>query len=125
MVKTARDTTPMTSKESLHFKYYADQRLDAGGIPGWLVREYKKCGKANCRCARGQFHGPYFYHVVRDRYGRKHRQYVRQAEVARVRGLCLDERAKRLTRPSVRETIRTLKRLWEDLDDYLDKEGWS
>jgi len=26
-----------------------------------LRREYRKCGKPNCHCARGQLHGPYWY----------------------------------------------------------------
>ena len=29
------------------------------GREGRLRRQYKQCGKANCKCASGQLHGPY------------------------------------------------------------------
>ena len=28
---------------------------------GTLVRNYRRCGNPNCRCARGQKHGPHYY----------------------------------------------------------------
>ena len=29
-------------------------------LPGLLEARYVTCGKPNCRCAKGQLHGPYF-----------------------------------------------------------------
>jgi hypothetical protein len=34
-------------------------------LEGSVQRQLKKCGKPNCRCARGDLHGPYYYHFVR------------------------------------------------------------
>jgi hypothetical protein len=30
-------------------------------VSGSLVEQYVTCGKPNCRCARGQKHGPLYY----------------------------------------------------------------
>lgn len=37
--------------------------------------EFRKCGKANCRCARGELHGPYLYLQYREG-GKVKRQYL-------------------------------------------------
>lgn len=47
-----------------------------------------RCGKPNCKCARGELHGPYFYRFMRDKYGRLRKQYVRRSEVEAWRELC-------------------------------------
>jgi hypothetical protein len=55
-----------------------------------LVREWVKCGKPSCRCARGLRHGPYTFlryrywdrDAGRDRYAR---EYVPRSELPRVR----------------------------------------
>ena len=28
---------------------------------GSVVKKYKACGKAGCKCTRGEFHGPFYY----------------------------------------------------------------
>lgn len=30
--------------------------------PGFVRQEMVKCGKKNCRCSRGELHGPYYYY---------------------------------------------------------------
>lgn len=34
-------------------------------LPGALLRQGRRCGKAGCRCLRGELHGPYPYLAVR------------------------------------------------------------
>jgi len=50
-------------------------------LPGSLHLEWRRCGKPNCRCTRGQLHGPY---LVRRFWqaGKQHKAYVRKAHVA-------------------------------------------
>jgi hypothetical protein len=53
-------------------------------LPGSLHLEWRRCGKAHCRCTRGDLHGPY---LVRRWWeaGKQRKQYVpphRRAEVA-------------------------------------------
>ncbi len=49
----------------------ARRRRLAKGLPdlegllrGSLVEQGRRCGKAGCRCSRGELHGPYWYLVV-------------------------------------------------------------
>ena len=56
-------------------------------LPGSFVERKRRCGRPNCRCARGQLHGPYAYHFAR-RGGRLCKRYVRPAEVDGVRAAC-------------------------------------
>ena len=76
-------------------------------LPGSLHAEWVRCGKAGCRCAAGQRHGPYWWRHVMER-GRKRRVYVRRADVARVRaGIALWH----LRHPSLRAMLRELRAL--------------
>ena len=52
-------------------------------LPGVLRAEWVRCGKPNCRCARGELHGPYLYRRWREA-GRQRRSYVRLAGAAQV-----------------------------------------
>jgi hypothetical protein len=51
---------------------------------GALCPQWKRCGQAGCRCARGQLHGPYWCIFWRER-GRLRKRYVRLAEVEAAR----------------------------------------
>jgi hypothetical protein len=66
----------------------------AGVLDGAVCAQYKRCGKPNCRCARGQPHGPYFYRF-RWRGGRVTKVYVPLAEVEAVRAACALHRERR------------------------------
>jgi hypothetical protein len=57
----------------------------AGYLKGSLHLETKRCGKPNCRCARGYLHGPYFYRHWRQG-ARQKKAYVRPKNVAEVLG---------------------------------------
>ena len=55
---------------------------------GYLVAEYVRCGKPNCRCERGQKHGPYWYLYFRrleDGVWRQRKRYVSANRVQAVR----------------------------------------
>ena len=49
-------------------------------LPGSLHAERVRCGRPDCRCARGAPHGPYWYRRWRE-HGRQRRQYVRPADL--------------------------------------------
>ncbi len=53
-------------------------------LRGSLIERYKRCGKPNCKCAKGRGHGPKFYLSVSRSGARPEMAYVpkaRQAEV--------------------------------------------
>lgn len=56
-------------------------------LPGVVCQQWVKCGRPDCRCARGSPHGPYFYRFYREG-GRLRKRYVRAADVGRVREQC-------------------------------------
>lgn len=70
------------------FRYLSVPRDDRDRVH--VVREAVRCGKPQCRCARGVKHGPYFYlryefwdaHAGATRFAR---EYVPRKELARVR----------------------------------------
>ena len=44
-----------------------------------ICAQYRKCGKARCRCIDGELHGPYYFHFYRVK-GRLKKTYIRKAE---------------------------------------------
>lgn len=53
-------------------------------LAGTLVEQTRRCGKADCRCAQGEPHGPYVYFSPRPA-GRGRLRYVPSELVAAVR----------------------------------------
>src|SRR5215207_2633706 len=84
--------------------------------PGAVCAQMIRCGRANCRCARGHLHGPYHYHFARAG-GRLVKRYVRAGDVDRVRAACEEARAeegwhraeRRLGAAGLREVVERLR----------------
>ena len=55
-------------------------------LRGFITRALVRCGKSNCRCARGDRHIAHYYVTYRN--GARLRRYVRRDEVADVRKAC-------------------------------------
>lgn len=91
-------------------------------LPGTVCRQMIRCGKPNCRCARGQLHGAYYYHFVRVG-GRLTKRYLKPDEVQAVKAACQarreDERAKRIetrqAHQSIRELVARLRQIQREL----------
>jgi Family of unknown function (DUF6788) len=62
-------------------------------LPGFLASVRVRCGKPNCRCARGERHAAH-YHVTY-RGGVRVRQYVRRDDVAEIREACKANKTQR------------------------------
>src|SRR5437588_12698385 len=64
-------------------------------LRGGLVGEMIRCGRANCKCASGSLHGPYYYRVWMMR-GRRFKTYVKKADLERIKAgidaLCAQKR---------------------------------
>ena len=61
---------------------------------GAVCEQYFRCGKSNCRCARGELHGPYFAYFARHK-GRLVKRYVRLSEAAQIAAQCQAARQQR------------------------------
>jgi hypothetical protein len=68
--------------------------LRLAGANGSLQAQRVRCGKANCRCARGELHDGYHYLFSRVG-GRQFKVYVRRADVAAVRAVIQARAAQR------------------------------
>ncbi len=53
-------------------------------VAGSLIAKYKRCNKGDCRCTRGELHGPFWY-LSQTVEGRTVMRFIRAAEVVRVR----------------------------------------
>jgi hypothetical protein len=65
--------------------------------PGTVCAQMVRCGKQNCKCARGELHGPYYYHFVRIK-GVLVKRYVKAKDVAQVRAACQERQVDDLLR---------------------------
>ena len=90
---------------------------NGGTLPktGAVCRQWVRCGRPNCRCARGEPHGPYHYLFWREG-GRLHKRYVRVADADAARAAC-DERRARERRAG--QTVRGWRREWRALTVLL------
>jgi hypothetical protein len=85
---------------------------------GTVHKQFVRCGKSSCKCARGELHGAYYYYFVRVN-GRLRKRYLKTDEVEAIQAACKarreDEKATRQqTRQaqlSVREIIARLRAL--------------
>jgi hypothetical protein len=76
-------------------------------LPGVVCAQRVRCGRPNCRCAAGQLHGPYFYRFWREG-GRLRKEYVRPADLQRVREACR-------ARQQERSDLRSAWARWREL----------
>lgn len=95
-------------------------------LAGYVEARMVKCGKAGCKCERGELHGPYFYHFTWIG-GRRFKSYVRRADVAERRAAC--EAYRQLQRELLagrREWQRTLNRARElfKMLSGAERAGW-
>ncbi len=93
------------------------------GLPGAVTTEYKRCGRARCRCRREQLHGPYYYWQGR-MLGVTWKRYLKHADVPRVMALCQLHRERRCTRARTRAMLREFKREMRRLDLALGLTGY-
>ena len=84
-------------------------------LPGVVCAQWRKCGKAGCRCARGELHGPYFARFWRQG-GRLRKAYVRKADVDDVRGRCQARRQERAECLGAMQQIREMASFLKDLE---------
>lgn len=87
-----------------------------------LVSYRVRCGKAGCRCAQSERHGPYWFLRWRDG-DRQRRRYVKAADVPAVRDAIArrqaNDRAERLERVRALMTLRGLKRWLTEIERDL------
>jgi hypothetical protein len=87
-------------------------------LPGAVCAQYVRCGRANCRCATGMLHGPYYYRFVRID-GRLCKRYIRRADLPEVCARTAAHRRERRQLACWRQLVRhgygDMRAQWEAL----------
>ena len=80
------DLSVMSARQLLARRRVLAQRLGSVEevLAGTLAEQTRRCGKAGCRCAGGEPHGPYAYFTARPQ-GRRRARYVPAGMVGVVR----------------------------------------
>lgn len=63
-------------------------------LPGAVCKQWVRCGKPNCRCTRGELHGPYWYRFWRED-AKLRKSYVKPCDLDVVRAACEARRRER------------------------------
>jgi hypothetical protein len=86
--------------------------------PGAVCAQMVRCGKKNCKCARGELHGPYYYHFERVD-GVLVKRYVKAKDVAAIRAACeARQRQDKRQRVMLKMNFRALAEAVEQLRGY-------
>ncbi len=84
---------------------------------GGLYCQRVRCGKANCKCARGETHTGYYFFARQ--HGKLIKQYIRKAEVEAFANIVNQSRElKAEKRISTKQSNELLKRLRETSREY-------
>jgi len=86
---------------------------------GTVHTQFVRCGKANCKCARGELHGAYFYHFVRVG-GKLRKRYLKAVEVEKIKESCAlrqqQEKGRRSNSRTVWNLIRQIRENLRETD---------
>jgi hypothetical protein len=83
-------------------------------LRGTVCAQWVRCGRKNCRCARGHRHGPLFYRFWQEG-GKVRKQYVRRADLELVRAQCEARRQFRRELVASQQEFRQMKAFLEGL----------
>ena len=89
-------------------------------VEGCLSERYTECRKGNCKCTRGQPHGPFLYMTVKGRGKPKYRYVGKTSDVPIVEGLHR-YRSFQSKLEQLRKTNHELNELWNKLRKSLVK----
>lgn len=93
-------------------------------LPGTVHEQYVRCGKANCKCSRGELHGAYFYHFIRIN-GKLTKRYLKADEVETIRLSCLNrqinEKHYRKQTDNVWKKLRLMRMQMKEVSGLLNK----
>lgn len=86
---------------------------------GSVHQQFKKCGKPNCKCVRGELHSTY-YHFVREN-GKLKTRYLKASEVEEIQQACLLRRSRqKVERVNSNKAWQQLREIRESLRSVKD-----
>ena len=89
-------------------------------LPGTVCVQKVRCGKTNCKCAKGLLHEGYYYRFYYE-HGKLCKKYVKKCEVERIKRACLLYKQERA---DMRMMVEAYKRDWRRLKQLLKEWGF-
>ncbi|MBX3291573.1 MAG: hypothetical protein KF881_01635 [Acidobacteria bacterium] len=87
---------------------------------GGVYRQMVRCGKANCRCTKGQMHEAHYF--ITRRYGRQRKLYIPKAKLEEVLEAVRESRRYRANnRNLMRRSIELLRISREQLRQFKEQ----
>ena len=86
-------------------------------LEGYLEAQMVRCGKANCKCSKGELHGPYYIRRW-ERRGKKCSKYVKKGELSSIKAGIL---ARKRQREEMKSIIRSLNESSSLLRQYYKR----
>jgi hypothetical protein len=90
-------------------------------LQGHIEVRYLRCGRSNCKCAKGELHGPYNLRrwIIR---GQRRSEYVKKGDVLATKAACeKHKREQRQARQQWREALQILRTFKSHLFDLLSE----
>ena len=84
-------------------------------LPGAVCPQMIRCGRENCRCSRGELHGPFHYRFYYSA-GKPRKKYVRKQDLLAVRKACSIYKEQRIV---WRTMIQDAQKQWRELREQL------
>jgi Family of unknown function (DUF6788) len=97
-----------------------NERTQLQPLCGSLRRRLIRCGKQNCRCRKGQLHGPYHYFVPSKCRGKW--QYVSEEELERVEQGVADWKKQRKIDADIQAFSARLKEIRQEIATLVPTE---
>jgi len=95
-------------------------------LPGSIVAHRVRCGRKNCKCGKGERHGPYHYRYYWQD-GKRRKSYIRRSDLAAVRAACAayrhQEKQRRLERQRALAQLRRMLGPLRHLASWVEDNG--
>ncbi|MGZ4846659.1 MAG: DUF6788 family protein [Halobacteriota archaeon] len=93
------------------------ERAQLEPLSGSLRRRMIRCGKKNCRCKKGQLHGPYHYFVPSKCRGKW--QYVGEEDIKKVEHGVADWKKQQKIDAEIKEVTTRLKEIRHEVTELI------
>lgn len=92
-------------------------------LPGTVHEQFVRCGKQNCKCARGELHGAYYYHFVRVN-GKLTKRYLKQNEIEPFNAACFarqrEQQAERIQNANLCREFREIRSVLRETSNLIN-----
>jgi uncharacterized coiled-coil DUF342 family protein len=93
------------------------ERAQLKPLSGSLRRRMIKCGKKNCRCRKGQLHGPYNYFVPSKCRGKW--QYITEEDITKIEQGVADWKTQKKIDAEIKDVLARLKEIKREMTGLI------